>query len=547
MARFARLAFVLLVVLFADLFSQSNSGSIFRRGLRSFKEEKGNSTKEKAACEEEMNGIYPCSSTITGNVILMVFYGAILGFAAKCISDGAELLLDVGVPASIVGGIILPLLGAVPDSAIIIVSGMGPIEDAQRKLSVGMGTLAGSTIMLLTAAWAGSVVIGRCDLDRNGEAIEGSGHGKFSCVKQGVTVLSDVRTALLLMLGTSTYYLIVQGADWHFGANNFGTQPAYVRKAALATMIICLVSFVLYLAFLAYDSKEAKRRAERHKQQHIQRKVLHHMLLLSKRTLPTPAPKVFSSGTDEADEADGTSADGGQPAKTGGLQKKYFKAWHMGKGLKKAEPTETDPILPKDNKDAPTEPEQTPAPRQSFSVSEEGDSDEEKEESPRVLAFKSVGLLVLGVGLVTIFADPMCDVLDSLTNPNNHSHIPISAFYVSFVVTPLCSNASELVSSLLFAAKKKKENVSMTFSQLYGAGTMNNTLCLGIFAALVYFRELKWFYSAEVFVIIFVQWLVGLIALRLTYKVWMAGIIGALYVVSIGLVALLESKLVGWK
>ena len=41
-----------------------------------------------------------------------------------------------------------------------------------------------------------------------------------------------------------------------------------------------------------------------------------------------------------------------------------------------------------------------------------------------------------------------------------------SAFYVSFVVTPLCSNASELVSSLVFASKKKKENVSMTFSQV---------------------------------------------------------------------------------
>ena len=35
------------------------------------------------------------------------------------------------------GGIVLPLLGAVPDSAIIIVSGLG--DDAQEKLSVGMG------------------------------------------------------------------------------------------------------------------------------------------------------------------------------------------------------------------------------------------------------------------------------------------------------------------------------------------------------------------------------------------------------------------------
>lgn len=41
----------------------------------------------------------------------------------------------------------------------------------------------------------------------------------------------------------------------------------------------------------------------------------------------------------------------------------------------------------------------------------------------------------------------------------------------------------------------KLENI-LKFFQLYGAGTMNNTLCLGIFAALVYFRDLKWYYSA---------------------------------------------------
>ena len=43
-------------------------------------------------------------------------------------------LLSTLLPA---GGIVLPLLGAVPDSAIIIVSGLG--DDAQTKLSVGMG------------------------------------------------------------------------------------------------------------------------------------------------------------------------------------------------------------------------------------------------------------------------------------------------------------------------------------------------------------------------------------------------------------------------
>ena len=34
---------------------------------------------------------------------------------------------------------------------------------------MGVGTLAGSTVMLLTLAWGGSVVVGRCDLDEQVE------------------------------------------------------------------------------------------------------------------------------------------------------------------------------------------------------------------------------------------------------------------------------------------------------------------------------------------------------------------------------------------
>lgn len=44
-------------------------------------------------------------------------------------------------------------------------------------------TLAGSTIMLLTLAWGGSLFLGRCDLDENGEAIEETGDG-VNCRKQ---------------------------------------------------------------------------------------------------------------------------------------------------------------------------------------------------------------------------------------------------------------------------------------------------------------------------------------------------------------------------
>lgn len=59
-------------------------------------------------------------------------YGYILCFASNLISDGSELLLLVPSFAGIVGSVVLPVLGAVPDGCIVLFSGMGP--DAQENL-----------------------------------------------------------------------------------------------------------------------------------------------------------------------------------------------------------------------------------------------------------------------------------------------------------------------------------------------------------------------------------------------------------------------------
>jgi Ca2+/Na+ antiporter len=42
----------------------------------------------------------------------------------------------------------------------------------------------------------------------------------------------------------------------------------------------------------------------------------------------------------------------------------------------------------------------------------------------------------------------------------------IPAFFVSFVITPFASNASELVSSLNFAKGKRIKNISLTYCQV---------------------------------------------------------------------------------
>ena len=96
-------------------------------------------------------------------LFLLVVYAYILFVASNMISDGSELLLLVKSVAGIVGSVVLPVLGAVPDGAIVLFSGLGP--DAQKQLGVGVGALAGSTIMLLTLPWLLSVVAGRVDIE----------------------------------------------------------------------------------------------------------------------------------------------------------------------------------------------------------------------------------------------------------------------------------------------------------------------------------------------------------------------------------------------
>ena len=97
----------------------------------------------------------------------MVVYGYVLLQGANLISSGSELLLEILDPG-LIGGLVLPILGALPDAAIIVISGS---KSSPQDVSVGVGTLAGSTILLLTIVWGGSTYLGRCDLDSNNESI----------------------------------------------------------------------------------------------------------------------------------------------------------------------------------------------------------------------------------------------------------------------------------------------------------------------------------------------------------------------------------------
>ena len=110
----------------------------------------------------------------------------------------------------------------------------------------------------------------------------------------------------------------------------------------------------------------------------------------------------------------------------------------------------------------------------------------------RRIKLRAAWQMGLGTLLVLVFSDPMVAVLSELG-----SRISVPPFYVSFVLAPLASNASELLASFNYAQKKTIKTVTISFSTLQGAACMNNTFVLGIFLLLVFARKLAWEFSAE--------------------------------------------------
>jgi hypothetical protein len=73
---------------------------------------------EESTCEQTY-GFLPCTTTVFGNLFLIIVYGFLMYTAATFLSNGSELLLEILGPG-IVGGLFLPILGALPDAMLIL-------------------------------------------------------------------------------------------------------------------------------------------------------------------------------------------------------------------------------------------------------------------------------------------------------------------------------------------------------------------------------------------------------------------------------------------
>lgn len=194
-------------------------------------------------------------------------------------------------------------------------------------------------------------------------------------------------------------------------------------------------------------------------------------------------------------------------------------------------------------------------PQATKKTDEDEDEDEEEDEMPEEwkeltpeqqmarIIFKASWMMAVGSGIVLFVADPF---VDCLTEWGSARRLNIPSFYISFVVAPFASNASELLSAYSYALKKTKTSITISVSTLIGAACMNNTFTLGITFGLMYFQNLAWKFTAETVSMVLIQWMIGALAIAKSVNTLAnAYMIMACYPLCLLLVVALENGL-GW-
>ncbi|KAL3736152.1 hypothetical protein ACJRO7_025148 [Eucalyptus globulus] len=516
---------------------------------------------------DETYGFMPCTTTWIGNLFLILVYIYLMYTAATCLSRGSEMLLEILGPG-LIGGLVLPILGAIPNALLILVSGLsGSTETAQSQVSIGKGLLAGSTVMLLTVIWGSCVLVGKCDL-QDSTAVDKLDTKGFSLTGSGITIDKLTRRAAWIMVISVIPFLVIQLLQL---LNS--TSGRHV--AVLIALILSVVLLISYCLYQVFQRQIQVRRMKYWEERrvifgflgHVKKRAIGRLMKDDGEVNTEIVYKIFktidtnnddhltaselkafvigirfeeidldASDADKIMAAFDTSHDNrlSYDEFRKGIKKWLKKAVRSGKGSNLKNVVDTMKIIDHAGHQAKNEHEQ-------LLVGEQSDVVVEIVENVKMTSLKAVGLLILGTVIAAAFADPLVDAVDYFSDATG-----IPTFFISFIVLPLATNSSEAVSAIIFASRKKQKTASLTFSELYGAVTVNNLLCLAVFLALVYIRGLTWDFTSEVIVILIVCIVMGIFAsFRTTFPLWTVSIAFILYPFSLALVYVLDYVL-GW-
>ncbi|GER24467.1 RNA helicase family protein, partial [Striga asiatica] len=197
---------------------------------------------------EPTYGFLPCSSNAWGLLFLIVVYEILLSIGGRYVGMGSELFFQMIGPG-IFGASLFQLLGTIPQIVLLLVSALsGSVEAAQQRATLGMGLVAGSTVMLLTLVWGICVVLGSYDLsEAPTDDDKSASPNKFSKAGSNYGVITDAETSYTarLMLITLVPFFVLLLTKVFSSSNG---RRVIILIAFIITVVL-LVAYIFYQIF----------------------------------------------------------------------------------------------------------------------------------------------------------------------------------------------------------------------------------------------------------------------------------------------------------
>ncbi|KAK6124223.1 hypothetical protein DH2020_042059 [Rehmannia glutinosa] len=507
---------------------------------------------------EPIYGFLPCSTNVWGLLFLIVVYEILLSLGGKYVAIGSDLFFQITGPG-LFGASLFQFLGTIPQIVLVLVSSLsGSLEAAQQRATLGMGLVAGTTVMLLTLIWGTSVVLGSYDLS---EVITIDKSESKKNTSKGYGIVTDAETSYTarIMLITLAPFLILLLAR----VFNSSSGRRVIILIALIVTVILLFAYVFYQIFQPWIQN---RRFEYLMNKYAKDKLLR---LLSRNGKPdTQKIQQLFNKIDNNKNASVSALELRVLLLGVKMDDDDLSTERDVENILESFDTSGDGRITQDEfirgmtKLAYDLSDQTPdrikyggGSSNSQKIEMQKNSELQEGLLGNSTRFSQKGIstnswldylraflfVIIGTVMLVALATPLARSVVSFAQAAN-----FSSFFVSYFVVPLAMNYGVALQSIASARQKTQKSISLTLSALYGGVYMNNIVGLIVFLAPVYARNLSADVFAEVVVVVIICILMTLFTSVCTkFSRRMGYFVLLLYPISLALVYLLTSFL-GW-
>nr|XP_023907306.1 sodium/calcium exchanger NCL2-like isoform X1 [Quercus suber] len=507
---------------------------------------------------EPTYGFLPCTTKVWGQLFMIVVYEYLLSLAEKYVSSGTDLFFQM-FGTGIFGASLFHILGTIPQVGLVLVIGVtGSTDTIEALATMGMGLLAGSTIMLLTLIWGSVIAFGSYDLSQPSDSSDIENERPFSLTGYGVSTDVETYYTARIMIVSMIPFFILQLAKVLNSSSG-------IRIVVIVSLLVTLVFLFFYCTYQVFQPWIQNRRLEYLMCKYVQKNLLPSLLTDGGRPNITIIRELFHKIDKNNDNH--ISADElralilGIQIEEVGLNVDDYEAKVMEEFDISGDShiTENEFIkgvskwLNKAQQSASNQGHDKP---KFFNSNSKTQMQKTTEEEIRLLAqrkeskgtdmawsnyIKAAFLLILGTAITVLLAQPLMQTLQEFSTAVN-----IPSFLVSYVVIPLALNYRQTLRAITSARQKTEKAISLTFSEIYNGVFMNNMMGLAIFLALVYIRDLSWDVSAEVLVVLLICTVMGLFTSFCSkFPFWTSILAYLLYPLSLLLIYVLTTVF-GW-